>query len=228
MISTLVVMVMLAQASCSLTDADAVPRPTIAGYGDSIMAGAGSGDLMGIIKANLGINGSAYYIKNYGVSGETAAQIASRVVAGAATSCGGRPCAYCVIQGGVNSIKGAGAISASATMAHMTPAVDAARVVCKRVVWLDILPFRGWALDLNDAATQQRAKDYNTLMTAECASRSDTTSLGQLRCFFAYSTMEDPSNATYLLPAYTVDGLHLSPTGGGVYAVGIVAALLGD
>lgn len=203
------------------------PRPpTLVGTGDSIMQ---LSQLPQRIATTLGAN---WYAVNAGVSGETAAQISARWFSSEATYCGGARCAYAYVEGGVNSIKGGGALPAATVLTTMLGIVDDALSKGYVVVWSDILPFRGWPFegvpvtDLNI----DLALAYNAGMQAACTARATNT---RLRCVFAYNAFVDPTRlrldgvtpAGYLLPAYSADELHLNEAGSAALAALAAARL---
>lgn len=196
--------------------------PTVVGYGDSIMAGEGSGGtLLTHVIQQLP---PGWFKVEAGISGQTADQIAARAVAGLATACGDKPCSVCVFEGGVNDVKGGGAVSGAAAVDRMRVAIDYARAtsvggvpVCRRIVWVGLMPFRGWPFNQNDDATQQRAKDFNARMLSDCTSAPLAGDV-RVRCVFPYATFEAPDRPTYLkapcdaAPNGSGDGLHLPPS----------------
>lgn len=204
------------------------PEPTLVGIGDSIMQ---LSQLPERMRAVLGNNWSAI---NQGVSGETAAQISARWFASEAGYCDGRRCSYVYVEGGINSLKGGGALPPATVLSTMLSIVDDALAKGYIVIWQDVLPMRGWPFEgvpVTDA-TIDGVLAYNAGMQAACAARASNP---RLRCFFAYNDFLDTSRlradgvtpAGYLLPWYSADELHLSPVGSQALADLAVAALEG-
>lgn len=219
--------VLLAATSASAQYVCSVPtdpvRPTFVGYGDSIMAGTLSGNSLPTIIR--GLLPAGWYKVDAGVSGETALQISTRVLSTLTTVAGDVPIDVCLLEGMVNDIKGGAAVSGRVAVDRARVSIDYMRSatmsfqgktvpVCRRIIWVGVMPFAGWAFDLNDAATQQRAKDVNAAMLSDCSSPPLSTD-PRVRCVFPYVTFEDPSRPTYLKPPCdkapngTGDGLHL-------------------
>src|SRR5512144_1134337 len=92
-----------------------VPNASVGVFGDSIAAGACGSPLdyqLGLLLPG------GYLHTNSAHSGETADQIAQRVLSEAATACLGEPCGTYVLEGGVNTLKSAGFdLTADATVA---------------------------------------------------------------------------------------------------------------
>lgn len=193
-------------------------------YGDSIIQGAGSGTPPP--EKLLALKGAGWVVKNKGISNESAAQIATRVISGAATACLDEPCGVYLLEGGVNTLK-VSSLSTPAQLADlalngdggsdgtndigMLDAVDflLSTYPNARLVWTGILPFTGCSEVLCPGLTQahERALAFNAAMLAACATRS------RLVCIDAYEAFEDPENTGYLLPAYSYDGIHLQQAG---------------
>lgn len=202
----------------------ASPRiPTIRVSGDSLTLNtcvAGGTGPMTTLDANL--PGGASYgwlLKNGGVSGTTAAQIRTAYSTDEATYCNGDRCRYLVLEGGVNSLRTG--ITPANTLTDMVWIVDDALSKGYAVVWLDVTPYAGYvSAGVNPVG---QATTYNTLWQAACDARASNT---RLKCLSNYSTFVDPSNAGYLLPAYSCDGIHLTQTAMDLFATRIKSALL--
>jgi lysophospholipase L1-like esterase len=177
--------------------------PTVAWYGDSIVAGACQEQPA---PATLGqMLGPPWSVQNHGVSGEAAAHIRQRYEASWSTACHGQACGWYLIQGGVNSVKGTPYVSPAATLADMVAMVDDARARGSQVVWFGILPFKGCTLCQEDTTPGvARALEYNALMAEACADRPDVI------CLQLYSEFEDPDRPDFLKPEYSCDGIHLN------------------
>jgi lysophospholipase L1-like esterase len=180
---------------------------------------------------------TGYVVVNLGASGETAHQIAARVLEGAATACVGEPCGTYVLEGGVNTLKSATyAASAAETVAAvalegdggsdgaddrgMIDAADFLRATypTAQVLLVGVLPYAGCDVATCPSLVQPaaRASAYNTALLTACASRP------WLTCILPYAALEDPSQPDYLLPAYAcADGIHLVNAGSAALAASI-------
>lgn len=210
-----------AQAVCAPI---ASPRlPTVRVDGNSMMqnacVGGGTGPIT-TLDTNLpgGLTGG-WLVKNAAVIGNTAAQISAVYTAGEATGCNGERCAYLIIEGGVNSLRTAS--TPAAVLAIMVAIVDDALSKGVAVVWLDVTPYAGFAGAGTNPLSQ--ATTYNTLWQAACDTRANNP---LLKCLANYSTFVDPSNAGFLLPAYSCDGIHLTQTAMDLYSTRLRTALL--
>lgn len=204
--------------------------PIVAFYGDSLVQGVCSGTappvaLDGLLRAD-------YVVINRGVSGETAHEIAERVISGAATACLGEPCGTYILEGGVNTLKHGAFNEASTTTvvgvalngdggaddAHdlgMLDAADHLRATYPRaqVLAVGVLPYAGCTICGINPSPGARAAAYNAALVSACASRP------WLTCLVPYDDFEDPQNADRLLPAYACeDGSHLINAGSAALA----------
>lgn len=208
----------------------AVRPATVAFYGDSIAQGECSGTPPPV--ALDGLLPSGYTVANKGVSGETAHQIATRVVASASTACIGEPCGTYVLQGGVNTLKHA-AFDSSATAAvadvalngdggsdgaHDLGMLDAADHIrnahpTARLLLLGVLPYGGCTICGTNPNPGPRAAAYNAALLNACASRA------WLTCLVPYEAFEDPASADRLRPEYACgDMIHLVNAGSAALA----------
>ncbi|QSQ14031.1 SGNH/GDSL hydrolase family protein [Myxococcus landrumensis] len=198
------------------------PRPTLGGWGDSILAGSCNGTDPLTVTRNL--LGAGWLSSNHGVPSETAAQIRARYLSESPTGCLGEMCEHVVVEGGVNSLNNA--VSPAATVADMVAVVDDALAQGHWVVWTDVLPATGCNFCGQEMRDNSYARNttYNALMLAECNARSSNP---RLRCVFNFSAFEDPArpNQGYLLPAYDCDGIHLLQAGADALAASIDQAI---
>jgi hypothetical protein len=167
---------------------------------------------------------------NKGVSGESAHQIAERVIADSATMCGGEACGVYWLQGGVNTLKSAAFMANTADEVanialngdggaddqHDLGMLDAADYLLSiypdvYVLLSDALPYAAYCepgqCPTVTIAAHARATAYNSLLAAACAARP------RLRCIFNYSAFTEPATSGHLRTAYTADSLHLNQTG---------------
>ena len=187
----------------SSTGGSGTMPPTVAWYGDSIVAGACQEQPAPAALA--GMLGSSWSVTNHGVSGESASHIRQRYEASWSTACEGESCGWYLIEGGVNSVKGTPFVSPEAALSDMVAMVDDARARGSQVVWFGILPFKGCTLCQEDTTPGvARAREYNALMAQACADRPDVT------CLQLYSEFEDPDRPDFLKPEYSCDGIHLN------------------
>jgi hypothetical protein len=195
-----------------------LPKATVGCAGDSIFAGACGHPVC----YELGLLLPAGYVEtNLAVSGETAHQIATRVMAEAATACVGEPCGTYLVNGPVNTLKhpaNAGLSDAAvaelalngdgASVLGMMDAVDFLRSAYPRarIGIYGVTPYAG----CNEATCPglirpgPRAAAYNAKLLEACAARP------WLMCAFPYAALEDPGNADHLRPDIAcADGIHL-------------------
>jgi hypothetical protein len=198
-----------------------LPKKTVGCPGDSIFAGACGTSVC----SELGLLLPAGYVEvNKAVSGETAHQIATRMISEAPTACLGEPCGTYAGNGAVNTLKEAGNAGLSdAAAAELALYGDGASVLGIMDGWdwihanypratkiaTGVLPYGGC-----DGATcpppgfvrpGERAAAFNAAFLAACAARP------WLRCISPYDAFEDPQNQDRLLPAIAcADGIHLN------------------
>lgn len=210
-----------------------VPKATLSAFGDSIAAGACGSPLDYQISLLLP---AGYVHKSNAHAGETADQIAKRVLSEAATACLGEPCGTYVLEGGVNTLKSTGfdltpdadvaayALNGDdASVLGMMDAVDNLRTAqpYSAVILVGVLPYAGC-----DALTcpslvrpGNRAALYNAALLAACAARP------WLKCVSPYADFEDPDAPDYLKPAIAcTDGIHLLTAGHAQLAAAVHAA----
>jgi lysophospholipase L1-like esterase len=209
-----VLLALLAQA-CSARSEDLRTRQsalgltslpsTVAWYGDSITEGSCKQQAPPAALAQL--LGSSWFVSNHGVSGEAAEQIRQRYEASWDSACQGQACGWYLIQGGVNSLKGVPHTSPAHALADMVAMVDSARDRGRRVVWFEILPFKGCTLCDDTTPGVARVREYNALMAQACAARPEVA------CVQVYSDFEDPVRPDFLRPDYGCDGIHLNEAG---------------
>lgn len=210
-----------------------LPKATVGCFGDSIFAGACGQSVC----YQLGLRLPPGYVEtNLAVSGETAHQIATRVMAEAATACLGEPCGTYFMNGGVNTLKEAGNAGLSdddvadlalnggdGSMLGMLDAIDYLHSTYPRagVGISGVTPYAGC-----DNATcpslvrpGPRAAAYNARLLEACAARP------WLMCTFPYAALEDPENSDHIRPAIAcADGIHLL-VGGHEAIAGMLYAL---
>jgi hypothetical protein len=162
-----------------------------------------------------------YVEANMAVSGETAHQIATRVMAEAATACVGEPCGTYFVNGPANTLKDAGnAVLTDAAVAEvalngdggsllgMLDAVDYLHVTYPRatVGIAGVTPYAGCDMATCPSLVRPgpRAAAYNVALLAACTARP------WLLCTFPYDTLEDPEEADHIRPDIACpDGIHL-------------------
>jgi hypothetical protein len=215
-------------ASAASSSAEVVVT-TISGWGDSILAGScNATSPLAVARNSLG---AGWYAYNGAVSGENAAQILARYLAGNTTACLGEACAHVVAEGGVNSLNQlADGVTSSAAIQpivnDMVALWDHALAAGKYVVATDVLPARGCTFcsqGIKDSFVA-RATTYNSLMALACSARASNP---KLRCVYNYSAFEDPARAGqgYLVPAYDCDGIHMTQAGADALGLSIYLAL---
>jgi hypothetical protein len=214
------------------------PTASLSCWGDSIFAGACGQSPCVPLRATLGTTG--WMQSTHAIAGETADQIARRIMAEAPTACYGGPCSYYEVNGVVNTLKLADfVLTDDATVVDvalngdrgsdgvndlgMLDAVDwiHGNYPHAKVTLWGVLPFAGC-----DSATcpvlvapGARARLYNEAMLAACASRP------WLACIDRYSAFEDSGNPDHLDPAIACsDGIHLLPGGASRIATYLYAA----
>lgn len=223
------------------------PR-TIACYGDSITQGAGApipypAALDGLLP---GGTAQGYFVSNEGISGETAHEIYKRVVSasegiGSSSACLGTSCGFYVVQGMVNTLKGAGfngsaasevasvALNGSTAIASgacntaadndcgMLDSIDYLHAAHPRakVFAIGVTPYAGCdnLTCPNLVEPGARAAAANAGLLSECASRP------WLTCIIPYDALEDPNNPDHLRPSMdSGDGIHPNNTGAAAIA----------
>lgn len=202
-----------------------LPKASIGVFGDSIPAGVGGTAVSQQLDSLLPVG---YVGINQAVSGFTAHQIATRVMAEAATACLGEPCGTYVVQGGVNTLKG-GEYAAEVddalvadralngdggALLGIMDAVDWLHATYPRATLLavGVLPYKGCdpvvCPPLVNVRPGERAALYNAAFLQACAARP------WLRCVSPYDDFEDPAQPDWLRPDIMhADGIHLLSAG---------------
>jgi hypothetical protein len=169
-------------------------------YGDSIALG-----LCSATPPYLALSAllPGYFAATQAQSGTTTAQIAAHYVDTRDTACGGERCGTYVFQGGVNDCKN-GECTPATMLAATLAAVDDARALGRRVIWVNVAPFATCSFCGAPVAGWALAKEYNALVLAACAARTDVTCLD----VGAGSAWEEASADGHLKTAWSCDGIH--------------------
>jgi hypothetical protein len=201
---------------------------SIAGFGDSIFAGACGTPVAAALGELLPVG---YVEETRAIAGENAHQIYVRAFNESGIACLGGPCGAYIVNGGVNTLKdpsfdgtapevvaeialyGLGECAAEVDYScGMLDVVDLIHFIhpYATVILTGVLPYGGC-----DALTcpslvdpVARASAYNAVMAEECAART------WLRCVYPYAAFEDPNSPGRLrLDVACQDGIHLLPDG---------------
>jgi acyl-CoA thioesterase-1 len=155
---------------------------------------------MGEYPTHLGaLLGGSWSIVNQGISGNTTNDMITRFTADVISQNPG----YVIIWAGINDICNS-LLSASTVETNLEAMYAAAAAAGIKVIAVQITP----AGDRADAAfpTKQAAIDTVNAWIASKPSNVDWA-------VQSYTVVEDPGNPDYLLPAYSLDGLHMTDTG---------------
>ncbi len=187
--------------------------------GDSIMAGyptytspdevgGPTGDLQADIATRLyGASGDLIIASNHGVSGATINPYIQEVIAGAVPD---ELPKYAVVEGGINSISGGHDFAYAEDSYDLI--VDTCDTYGAILIVEEVYP--------SGLATPTEIADYNAALSDWVDAK---VALGKaVHLLPMYIPMGDPDNPDSLLPAYTVDGTHLSADGVGQHAFLIV------
>jgi hypothetical protein len=199
------------------------PMASVGVDGDSMMDGVCGTAVSLHLDAALP---AGYVAINNAVSGHTAHQIATRIIANAATACLGEPCGTYVVEGGVNTLKQGiydeepdDAVVADialngdgAEVLGIMDGVDYLRAQYPNatILAVGVFPYASCTQVVCGTLVrpQARADAYSVAFLAECAARP------WLRCANFYSAYEDPENPGNLRPDIACeDGSHMTTAG---------------
>lgn len=219
MIKALFTFVVLATTGTGRIATHTPAKATIGTKGDSIAQGGP----LAVHVANLLPDGYRGFTGAFG--GETADQIAHRVIAETATDCLGEPCGTWIVQGAVNTLKLPDyVLMTDEVVSEIALNGDGASILGMADAWdylhatyphngiiaIGVLPFKGCDFLTCPFLVRpgERARTYNAKFLAACAQRP------WLACLSPYADFEDPLNPDYLDPdiAYS-DGIHLVQAG---------------